>query len=76
MAPNKQLRTFISYSRVNKQFAIRLASELKAGGFSIWLDQFDIPTGKRWDDEIEKALRECEIFLIIMTPASTASENA
>jgi hypothetical protein len=76
MSPQKQLRTFISYSRVNKQFALKLATELKAAGFLIWLDQFDIPTGKRWDDEIEKALRECEIFMVVMTPASIASENA
>ena len=76
MSPYKHLRTFISYSRVNKQFALKLVSELKAAGFSIWMDQFDIPTGKRWDDEIENALRECEIFLIIITPASIASENA
>jgi len=40
------------------------------------MDQFDIPTGARWDDEIEKALQKCEIFLLIMTPASIASENA
>jgi len=76
MFPNKALQTFISYSRVNQQFAIKLACELKSAGFSVWMDQFDIPTGSRWDEEIEKALHECEIFLLIMTPASIASENA
>jgi hypothetical protein len=76
MLPDKPLQTFISYSRVNQQFAIRLACELKSAGFCVWMDQFDIPTGARWDDEIEKALRESQIFLFIMTPASTASENA
>jgi len=76
MASKKLLQTFISYSRINQQFAIKLACELKSAGFSIWMDQFDIPTGARWDDEIEKALRECEIFLLIITPASISSENA
>ena len=76
MAPEKQRQTFISYSRVKKNFALKLARELKAAGFPIWLDQLDIPAGARWDDEIEKALRECGIFLIILTPASIASENA
>lgn len=76
MESNKPLQTFISYSRINQQFAIKLACELKSAGFSVWLDQFDIPTGARWDDEIEKALHECEIFLFIMTPASVESENA
>lgn len=68
-------KTFLSYSRVNKDFAVRLAKELKSEGFDIWLDQLDIPTGARWDDEVEKALEECEVFMVIMTPASSASEN-
>jgi hypothetical protein len=75
MAAEKKRHTFISYSRINKEFALKLARELKAAGFPIWLDQLDIPTGARWDDEIEKALRECGIFMVILTPASIASEN-
>lgn len=71
----KQRKTFLSYSRANKDFAIRLAKELKSEGFHVWLDQLDIPLGARWDVEVEKALEESEIFMIIMTPASIASEN-
>jgi hypothetical protein len=52
MATNSERRTFISYSRVNGTFAIKLATELKIAGYSVWLDQLDIPTGARWDDEI------------------------
>jgi hypothetical protein len=75
MANEKQRKTFISYSRVNKEFAVKLAKELRSSGFSIWLDQLDIPTGARWDDEIEKALEESQIFMVILTPASSTSEN-
>ena len=42
-SPEKQRRTFLSYSRVNKDFAIALAKELKSEGFDVWLDQLDIP---------------------------------
>lgn len=75
MSAEKQRKTFLSYSRVNKDFAVRLAKELKAEGFDIWLDQLDIPLGARWDVEVEKALEESEIFMIIMTAASISSEN-
>lgn len=75
MATEKQRLTFISYSRADKDFALELAQELRSSGFSIWLDQLDIPTGSRWDDEVEKALLECEIFMVIMTPDSIASNN-
>jgi len=75
MATEKQRLTFISYSRTNRGFALELAKELKASGFLIWFDQLDIPTGSRWDDEIEKALTQCEIFMVILTPQSIASNN-
>ena len=67
--------TFISYSRKDKEFALQFARELKSAGHLVWLDQLDIPTGARWDDAVERALRECEIFLVILTAASISSEN-
>ncbi|HMB23943.1 MAG TPA: toll/interleukin-1 receptor domain-containing protein [Anaerolineales bacterium] len=75
MPTEKQRLTFISYSRADKEFALGLARELRSSGFLIWLDQLDIPTGSRWDDEVEKALDQCEIFMVIMTPRSIASNN-
>lgn len=75
MSPSKEQHTFISYSRSNMDFALRLARELKGAGFPIWVDQMDIPVGARWDDELEIALDTCGIFLVILTPASIASSN-
>ena len=69
------MTTFISYSRVNSDFALRLATDLKAAGLDVWLDQLDIPTGARWDDEIEKALDKSKTFLIVLTPESIQSQN-
>jgi TIR domain len=75
MATENQHRAFISYSHVNRDFATKLAKGLKAAGYPVWFDQLDIPAGARWDDEVENALRECSIFMIILTSASIASEN-
>ena len=75
MSPSKEAHTFISYSRANMDFTLRLARELKSSGFPIWVDQLDIPIGARWDDEVERALDACGIFMVILTPASIASEN-
>src|SRR5512138_3866951 len=75
MPAEKQRLTFISYSRGDRDFALGLARELRASGFHIWLDQLDIRTGDRWDDEVEKALDQCEIFLVILTPRSISSNN-
>ena len=69
------MTTFISYSRVNSDFAVRLAKDLRLAGYDIWLDQLDIPTGARWDDEIERALDACHTFLIVLSPQSIMSQN-
>jgi hypothetical protein len=72
---DKNKLTFISYSRVDQKFALRLSEELKSFGFNVWLDQIDIPKGARWDDEIEWALMNCDVFIVILTPHSSNSQN-
>jgi hypothetical protein len=67
--------TFISYSRADSSFAVRLAKDLKSAGFDVWLDQLDIPTGARWDDEVEIALDLCKTFVIVLSPESLQSQN-
>jgi formylglycine-generating enzyme required for sulfatase activity len=69
------MSTFISYSRADSAFAVRLARDLKSAGFDVWLDQLDIPTGARWDDEVETALESCKTFMIVLSPESLQSQN-
>ncbi|MGE5463686.1 MAG: SUMF1/EgtB/PvdO family nonheme iron enzyme, partial [Syntrophothermus sp.] len=69
------MSTFISYSRVNSAFVVRLARDLKSAGFDVWLDQLDIPKGARWDDEIEKAVERATTFMIVLAPESMESQN-
>jgi hypothetical protein len=69
------MSTFISYSRSDSSFAIKLAKDLKSAGFEVWLDQLDIPTGARWDDEVEAALESCKTFVIVLSPESIQSQN-
>ena len=41
-------KTFFSYSRVDSEFVLKLAKDLRTAGADIWLDQLDISAGKRW----------------------------
>jgi translation elongation factor EF-Tu-like GTPase len=66
---------FISYSRVDSEFVIKLARDLKAADAGIWLDQLDIRPGERWDRAIEDALRKCSSLILTLSPASVASDN-
>jgi hypothetical protein len=66
---------FFSYSRQDSEFALKLGTDLRASGTTIWLDQLDIEPGERWDVAIQKALTECGRILVILSPDSVQSTN-
>jgi hypothetical protein len=66
---------FLSYSRQDSDFALRLAGDLKTAGANVWLDQMDILAGQRWDRAVEDALANCPRMLLILSPASVNSTN-
>lgn len=66
---------FISYSRADSDFVLRLAKDLRNAGIPIWLDQIDIVAGTRWDQAIETALASCSAFIVALSPESIASVN-
>ena len=68
-------KAFVSYSRADVDFVLRLCQDLRAAGASIWLDKFDIHPGEEWDEAIERGLSECGRMLIVLSPNSVASEN-
>ena len=66
---------FLSYSRDDQDFALKLAGDLRSAGANIWIDQLDIETGERWDDAIEEALATAESVLVILSPTAVDSKN-
>ena len=66
---------FVSYSREDSAFALRLAEDVKAADGNVWLDQLDIVPGERWDRAVENALHNCTRVLVILSPASVPSTN-
>jgi hypothetical protein len=68
-------RAFVSYSRADSEFALRLTGDLKAAGANVWLDQLDIEPGARWDIAVEEALINSALLLVILSSVSVASDN-
>lgn len=66
---------FVSYSRRDQEFVLRLGGDLRAAGSQIWVDQIDISPGDHWDRAVEAAVRDCVGMLLILSPSSVASEN-
>ena len=68
-------KAFVSYSRADTDFVLRLCQDLRAAGASIWLDQLDIHPGEEWDQAIERGLSECGRMLVVLSPQSVSSQN-
>ena len=66
---------FISYSRKDSEFVDRLSRALELYGFPTWEDVKAIAGGDVWKAAISKAVRECDAFLIVLSPQSASSEN-
>lgn len=66
---------FLSYSRSDERFALRLANDLRSQGVAVWVDQLDIRPSEHWDRAIERAVRDCRGLIVILSPRSVASDN-
>src|SRR5215207_3520831 len=64
---------FISYSRKDQAYAQKLAEDMRARGFSVWIDD-RIEHGNHWFDEIEQAITDARAIAVIMTPEADKSE--
>ncbi|MBN1452449.1 MAG: SUMF1/EgtB/PvdO family nonheme iron enzyme [Anaerolineales bacterium] len=65
---------FISYSRRDLAFVEQLAADLKATGLDVWYDLSGLEGGSRWSRELEKAIRESQYVLVVLSPDSVSSK--
>ncbi len=65
---------FISYSRRDQEFVLKLASDLELRGATVWIDRGDIQAGERWRESIERGIADCRAFLLVISDDSLRSE--
>jgi hypothetical protein len=61
------INTFISYASDIKKTAGRIKGYLDRYGFNCFLAHEDIPPQTKWPEEIVKALKQCDLFLPLLT---------
>ena len=61
-------QVFISYQRTDGEFARQVRAHLAAVGVRTWMDQYDIPTGAYWPDEIDKGLVASAVVVGVLSP--------
>ena len=66
---------FLSYSRSDEAFALRLARDLRAQGIRLWVDRLDIRPSEHWDRAVERAVSECRGIVVVLSPRSVVSDN-
>lgn len=67
--------TFFSYAREDDEIALPLATSLRNHGLDIWLDQWNIAPGEDWDRAIDRALFDCNAFIVVVSSSSVDSDE-
>jgi TIR domain len=65
-------KIFISYDRASKDVTEQLVQDLTDDGHEIWFDQH-LTGGQKWWDNILSEIRQCEIFVAVLTLESLES---
>lgn len=74
--PEPGARVFLSYARADAAFAAQLARGLRRLGVDVWVDVDSITAGKSWARQVGEALDTCWAMVLVLSPASLASENS
>lgn len=64
---------FISYSSRDSEFVKRIIKQLDQIGVSYWKAPEMIPAGSSYAREIPKAIQQCSLFLLVLSPTSQDS---
>jgi hypothetical protein len=76
----KKIKFFVSYARANKDLAARFlekfreqATPSKSYEYVFWRDT-NLLVGEKWHDQIQEALKECDLGLLLISPAFLGSQ--
>jgi hypothetical protein len=64
---------FISYASKDRDFAERLAADLKNSGAGVWFDQWEIKVGDSITQKINEGIRDNDYLAVVLSPDSVAS---
>ena len=66
-AASRPLNLFISHSSRDRIFVERIVYELRRHGLACWYAPSEILGAQQWQDEIGRALRRCNWFIIVLS---------
>jgi TolB-like protein/tetratricopeptide (TPR) repeat protein len=63
---------FLSYASQDAEAAQRICEALRSAGVEVWFDQNELRGGDAWDRQIRRQIRECTLFVPIISANSQA----
>ena len=72
---NKAKEVFISYSTKDSETAFALLEVLESYGLECWIAPRNIPKGAQWAEEIDKAIQNARVFVVIVSSHSIESKQ-
>jgi len=69
------LKVFISYAREDVAHAREYYRKLLNAGYSPWLDEENILPGQDWEHEIDRAARNADVVMLLMSDRSVSKQG-
>jgi predicted ATPase/DNA-binding winged helix-turn-helix (wHTH) protein len=67
---------FVSHASEDDAVALRIAASLRTAGVEVWLDRSELKGGDAWDHSIRQQLRECSLFIPVISRHTTNRPEA
>lgn len=64
---------FVSHSHKDQAFVQWLVGVLRHHGIRVWYSNTEIRGAQQWHDEIGRALKRCDWFILVLSPDAVAS---
>jgi hypothetical protein len=68
-------RIFISHAPADREWVRAFAESLKAEGALVWLDEWEVPVGKRVEEATEQGLRNSDLVAFVITADNVRAPN-
>lgn len=66
-------KIFLSHAKVDKTIIERIANDLRVARVDVWYDEWEIPPGVSFRNQITKGIDDCDLFFIYLTESSAKS---
>jgi len=69
------IKAFIIYAKEDLEIALKIYNDLNSNGITPWLDKKDLLGGQNWRINIDKAIQNCDYFIVLLSSNSISKKG-